>query len=132
MTLGQGVTVNGSPLTAAQVAWPNYEHRLLSDRRSGLPGPARQYYDQNAGRPARQYQYSLSVQREVARDLVVQASYIGNRGIWWPTYLGSPLNNYNYLSTRYLEQKRAQPEQSDRLGDPARTHRIRRGGALPK
>ena len=103
MTLGQGVTVNGSPLTASQVAWPNYSAGFYPIG-GVVPGPAPQYYDQNAGRPARQYQYSLSVQREVARDLVVQASYVGNRGIWWPTYLGSPLNNYNYLSTGILSQ----------------------------
>jgi len=24
MTLGQGVAINGSPLTAAQIAWPNF------------------------------------------------------------------------------------------------------------
>jgi hypothetical protein len=101
MTLGQGVTLNGSPLTAAQVAWPNYDSGFYP---RVLPGPAPQYYDQNAGRPARQYQYSLSVQREVARDIVVQASYIGNRGIWWPTYLGSPMNNYNYLSSDILSK----------------------------
>ena len=97
------MTINGSPLTAAQVAWPNYSPGFYPIG-GVIPGPGPQYYDPNAGRPARQYQYSLSVQREVARDLVVQASYIGNRGIWWPTYLGAPLTNYNYLSTDILSQ----------------------------
>jgi Carboxypeptidase regulatory-like domain/TonB dependent receptor-like, beta-barrel len=103
MTLGQGVTINGSPLTAAQIAWPNYDTGFYPIG-GVIPGPGPQYYDQNAGRPARQYQYSLSVQREVARDLVVQASYIGNRGIWWPTYVGQPLTNYNFLSADILNQ----------------------------
>ena len=67
-----------------------------------IPGTGPQYYDPNAGRPARQYQWSVSVQREVVRDLVVEASYIGNRGMWWPA-LG-PLVNYNYLSTTILNQ----------------------------
>jgi len=103
MTLGQGVTINGSPLTAAQIAWPNFSSGFYP-LGGVIPGPGPQYYDQNAGRPARQYQWSFSVQREVARDLVVQASYIGNRGIWWPTYAGQPLTNYNFLSTGTFSQ----------------------------
>ncbi|HXP87933.1 MAG TPA: carboxypeptidase-like regulatory domain-containing protein [Bryobacteraceae bacterium] len=41
------------------------------------------WYDQNAGRPARQYQWSVGVQRQLMKDLAVEASYVGNRGIWW-------------------------------------------------
>jgi hypothetical protein len=103
MTLGQGVTINGAPLTTAQVAWPNFSTGFFPVG-GVVPGAGPQYYDQNAGRPARQYQWSLSVQREVARNLVVQASYIGNHGVWWPTYVGQPLTNYNYLSTSLLNQ----------------------------
>src|SRR5579871_3172009 len=101
MTLGQGVTLNGAPLTAQQIAWPNFNPGFYPIG-GVIPGAGPQYYDPNAGRPARQYQYSLSVQREVIRDLLLQASYIGNRGIWWPTYLGSALTNYNYLSNSIL------------------------------
>jgi Carboxypeptidase regulatory-like domain len=101
MTLGNGVTLNGAPLTAAQIAWPNFSPGYYP-LGGTIPGGGPQYYDPNAGRPARQYQYSFGVQREVMRDLVVQASYVGNRGIWWPTYLGAPLTNYNYLSNNIL------------------------------
>jgi hypothetical protein len=101
MTLGQGVSNNGVPITAAQVAWPNFGAGFYPIG-GVIPAPGPQYYDTNAGRPARQYQYSISVQRELARNLVVQASYIGNRGIWWPTYVGSALTNYNYLSSDIL------------------------------
>ncbi len=103
MTLGQGVTINGSPLTAAQVAWPNFSSGFYPIG-GVVPAAGPQYYDQNAGRPARQYQYSFSIQRELERNLVFQASYIGNRGIWWPTYIGQPLTNYNYLSSSILQQ----------------------------
>lgn len=41
------------------------------------------FLDPNAGRPPRQYQWSIGVQREILRDLVVDVSYIGSRGIWW-------------------------------------------------
>jgi hypothetical protein len=39
--------------------------------------------DPNAGRPARQYQWSVGLQREIVKDLVVEASYVANRGVWW-------------------------------------------------
>jgi hypothetical protein len=39
--------------------------------------------DPNAGRPARQYQWSLGLQREITRNTVIEASYVGNRGVWW-------------------------------------------------
>ena len=106
MILGQGVTINGAPLTAAQIAWPNLSPGYYP-LAGVVPGNGPQYYDPNAGRPARQYQYSFGIQRELVRDLVVQASYIGNRGIWWPSYLtpagaSGQLINYNYLSSSIL------------------------------
>jgi hypothetical protein len=101
--LGQGVNINGSPLTPAQIAWPNFSPGFYP-LGGAIPNAGPQFYDPNAGRPARQYQWSFSIQREIARDLVFQASYIGNRGIWWPTYVGQPLVNYNYLSNAILAQ----------------------------
>src|SRR5665213_3902792 len=40
------------------------------------------YQDPNSGRPARILSWSIGVQREVLRDLVVEANYVGNRGAW--------------------------------------------------
>ena len=101
MTWGKGVTINGTPLTAAKIAWPNYDPGYYPIG-GVFPNAGPQYYDQNAGRPARQYQWSLSVQREVSPNFVVQASYVANHGVWWPTYVGQPLTNYNFLSTELL------------------------------
>src|ERR1019366_6890490 len=41
------------------------------------------WYDQNAGRPARQTQWSIGVQRQVGKDFALEASYVANRGVWW-------------------------------------------------
>jgi hypothetical protein len=106
---GQGVmtwpnvTINGSPLTAAQIAWPNLSPGYYPIG-GVVPGTGPQYVDQNAGRPVRQYQYSFTVQREISSNLVVDASYVGNRGVWWPTYdaSGGQMLNYNYLSPQLL------------------------------
>jgi hypothetical protein len=39
--------------------------------------------DPNAGRPGRQYQWSIGFQRELMKDMVAEVSYVGNRGVWW-------------------------------------------------
>jgi hypothetical protein len=38
--------------------------------------------DPNSGRPSRVNQWNISLQREVLRDVVVEAAYIGNHGVW--------------------------------------------------
>jgi K+-sensing histidine kinase KdpD len=48
---------------------------------------------QNAGRPARQWQWSFGVQREIFKNLVVEASYVGNRGVWWAAQTLSAFGN---------------------------------------
>lgn len=37
--------------------------------------------DRNAGRPPRINQWNISVQRELTRDLVVEAAYVGNHSV---------------------------------------------------
>jgi hypothetical protein len=62
------------------------------------------YLDPNAGRPARQAQWSVGLQREVSRNLVVEASYVANRGVWWPTggILQGPEPGFNDISQDLL------------------------------
>jgi hypothetical protein len=38
--------------------------------------------DGNENRPPRVNQFSLDLQREITRDFIVDASYVGNRGVW--------------------------------------------------
>ncbi|HYK57843.1 MAG TPA: TonB-dependent receptor [Bryobacteraceae bacterium] len=72
------LTRNGLPY---KLIFPNFNPgQGLSP---GLLGSAPQEQDQNAGRPARQIQWSVGVQREIARNMIVEATYVGNRGAWW-------------------------------------------------
>jgi hypothetical protein len=56
----------------------------------GTIGNPTNMVDPNAGRPARIWQWSIGLQREITHDLVVDASYIGNRGVWWAAQTLSP------------------------------------------
>lgn len=40
------------------------------------------WLDPNGGRPSRIQQWNIGIQREVARNIVVEAAYVGNRGVW--------------------------------------------------
>ena len=55
----------------------------------------------NAARLPRIFQWSIGFQREIARNMVVEASYVGNRGAWWTAPLLSALN-YNGISSGQL------------------------------
>ena len=74
MILSQGIPLN--PI------WPNLVPNLYPSTATSITaGPPA--VDQNYGRPARMLQYNVGLQREISRDLVVEASYVGNRGVWW-------------------------------------------------
>jgi hypothetical protein len=64
-----------------KITWPNFDPGQVP-----LPGtiasPSQQI-DPHAGRPARILQWSIGLQRELTANLVVEAAYVGNRGVWW-------------------------------------------------
>jgi hypothetical protein len=104
MVLSQGV-----PLTAQQIVWPNFNPGQYPLVGAGSPllgaGPP-VVVDPNAGRPARNYQWSIGLQQQLTPNLLVEVAYVGTRGIWW-SFSGSSSNpgtlvNYNYLSPQLL------------------------------
>ncbi|MEP6963791.1 MAG: hypothetical protein ABI995_17075, partial [Acidobacteriota bacterium] len=58
------------------------------------------YLDPNGGRPARIHQISINLQREVMRNLSVEAAYVGNRSAWLIGATG--LGSMNYFSEARL------------------------------
>jgi len=92
----------GIPLTQTDIRWPNFDPNFYPVR--GVIGGAANgsVFDQNGGRPARQLQMSFGLQREIFRDLVIEASYVGNTGVWWT---GNGMVNYNALSLSTLQAR---------------------------
>jgi hypothetical protein len=80
-------------------SWPNLSPGLYPISPSNIAaGPP--VVDQNYGRPARSYQWNVGVQREVVRDLVVEVSYVANRGVWWRA---ANMLDYNALRPEVLQ-----------------------------
>jgi hypothetical protein len=68
----------GSPYN---ITWPNFspgQYPLPNTTSGPLIAMA-----SDAGRPARQTQWSVGIQRELTKDLVLETAYVGNRGVWW-------------------------------------------------
>jgi hypothetical protein len=92
-TLAQGYPTQYYP-----PEWPNRDPGQFPVT-APIPGPG-VLMDPNAGRPPRQYQWSIGIQREIVRDMVVEASYVANRGIWWQA---PALQNLNAISLDRLK-----------------------------
>jgi hypothetical protein len=80
--------------------WPNLSAGSYPNPKfpTSQNGPA-SIVDQNAGRPPRQIQWSVGLQREITRNTFVEVSYVGNRGAWW---LSTISDNYNALTPQFL------------------------------
>jgi hypothetical protein len=88
-SLGYGITPMPNGLTGGNpypnLTWPNFNPGKYPIQTAGLlpPGNPSIFYDPEA-RPSRILQWSIGLQREVSRDIVVEATYVGNHGVWFP------------------------------------------------
>ncbi|HEY3825729.1 MAG TPA: TonB-dependent receptor [Bryobacteraceae bacterium] len=91
--LSQGVPVTPNPWPYFNPGqYPNVPGQVAT---SNIPT----VIDPNAGRPPRQLQWSIGLQHEVVRNLLVEADYVGNRGAYWDA---NNLVNYNALNPQML------------------------------
>jgi hypothetical protein len=72
---------NGTPFPP--LPFPNFDVGQFPQSGYATQQAPAFWIDQNAGRPPRQVQWSIGVQRELSRDLVVEATFVGNVGVWW-------------------------------------------------
>jgi hypothetical protein len=92
-----GLFKDGIP-GSVQPRWPSFEPNVGMAPGSVVGMPL--LMDPNSGRPARQMQWNIGLQREITRNLVVEASYVGNRGVWWNANALNPLNTLSVDTLR--------------------------------
>jgi len=95
----------GNPYGNPVPTYPNFTPQFPQAAASGLITPSSPFIsiDRNDGRPARTIQWSVGLQRSVTNTLVVEAEYVGNRGVWWTSPTMASLN-YNALTPQGLLQ----------------------------
>jgi hypothetical protein len=97
-----GLFRDGIP-SVVQPQFPNFNSNAGQPNGAVVAGPG--FLDANAGRPAKQYQWSVGLQRELSRNTVVEVSYVANRGVWWTSGTGNtPLSALNYVSPATLSR----------------------------
>lgn len=81
---GGNTFYKGNPYGNTEVIWPVFDPGRLPTRSTlGLPpeSPFSMYHP--ASRPGRITQWSVGIQHELVRNLVIEATYVGNRGAWF-------------------------------------------------
>ena len=78
----------GNPYGNPVVVWPNLDQNKYPFSNNGIRAPGQGatpfvFFDPN-NRPGRIFTWSIGVQREVMKNLVVEVSYVGNRGAYFP------------------------------------------------
>lgn len=94
----------GNPYGNPPLVWPNFDPNKYPTR-TVCPGTAGAtcYAPQSPfisidddSRPPRIFQYSIGIQRELTRNIVMDVSWVGNRGVWF-TAPAINTTNYNTL-----------------------------------
>jgi Carboxypeptidase regulatory-like domain len=101
---------DGNPLAEGNafgnpsIFFPDFRQKYPYEIAPGLRPPQSPFIsiDRNAGRPPRQIHWSIGLQREVMPNLMVEASYVGNRGVWWAAPLLAK-ENYNSYTPEGLK-----------------------------
>ena len=74
----------GNPFGNIPIVWPNLDGNKYPFYNNGIAPPNSPiiFFDPH-NRPGRVFTWSLALQREVAKDLVVEVAYVGNRGAYF-------------------------------------------------
>jgi hypothetical protein len=97
--LPAGQFSNGIPYSAAALTATNFDPGAYPNIGQLNSPPA--FTVPNNGKPDRFFQTTIGFEREIIRDLSVQASFIDNRGVWLES---DGLRGYNQLSANSIAQ----------------------------
>jgi len=92
----------GNPFGNQSIVWPNLDQDKYPYFNNGIGAPGNPviFFDNN-NRPGRVFTYSLALQREVTKDMVVEVAYVGNRGAYFAAPQMSQIGQ-NGLTPAYL------------------------------
>ncbi len=95
---------NGNP--RPDLKWPDFSNNYPFASPAGNRNPTAPfiYIADNTGRLPRIFEWSIGLQRQLAKNLVVEAAYVGNRGAWWTAPLLAA-QAYNALTPEYLKSQ---------------------------
>jgi hypothetical protein len=101
---------DGNPLAPGNrfgnppLVWPDFSPRYPIEVAPGVRPPISPFIaiDRHSGRPPRIFQWSIGLQREITHNLVIEAAYVGNRGVWWTAPVLS-IEDYNSLEPQSLK-----------------------------
>jgi hypothetical protein len=86
----------------APLVYPNFDAGVFPVNVGGQLVPDSPFINiDRSSRPGRVMTWSLGLQREILRNLVAEASYVGNRGVWF-TAPELDLTDYNSLTPQVL------------------------------
>ena len=88
------------------VVFPNFSPQFPFPAAPGVIPPSSPFVSiaPNAGRLPRIFQWSIGFQRELTRNVVVEAAYVGNRGAWFVAPLLAGLNYNAFTPEGLLKQ----------------------------
>ena len=84
MTLGPNPYEPGNPFGNPPLRYPNFDAGIFPVPTGGLLPPDSPFINiDRSSRPPRVLTWSIGLQREITQNIVVEANYVGNRGVWW-------------------------------------------------
>ncbi|HEY4360548.1 MAG TPA: carboxypeptidase regulatory-like domain-containing protein [Bryobacteraceae bacterium] len=94
----------GNPFGNPVITWPNFDNGKYPTKTiNGLVPQSPFISIDRSSRPPRVLTWSIGLQREVLRNLVIEAAYVGNRGAW---FTAPELNSTNYNSLQISDLTR--------------------------
>jgi TonB dependent receptor len=104
MTLGPNPYAPGNPYGNPPLKYPNFDEGIFPVPTGGLLPPDSPFINiDRSSRPPRIWTWSIGLQREIKPNLVVEGTYVGNRGVWW-TAPELDATDYNALTPANLLQ----------------------------
>jgi hypothetical protein len=102
MTLGPNPYAPGNPYGNPTLKFPNFDAGIFPVPTGGLLPPDSPFINiDRSSRPGRIFTWSINLQREIKPNLVVEAAYVGNRGVWF-TAPELDATDYNALQLSQL------------------------------